>query len=290
MFKITAVVPIVEICRNRHWKWRVVKDSETIIFKMKKFNNSLFILHETPTAFRHSFFRKMTGSKRQLVATISKSHRIFGTKMAQLIYSRRLVKSSGCTLDQLKFSPKSFLASDKSDCLDFFSYAAKYFKTKWVLKPYGGICGNGIEIFQDTPSMVTRLNHKCGVKSSWRENQYIIQEYLPNLLLLNGRKFDIRAYILIARTDPYFLYYHPGYLRVAVNRLNEAGGREAQLTNTHIQVSILLRNTFGLFINSSNTLVTQVLTMIILFRQNLSHLSNRQDCFGYKQVSGIFIA
>jgi len=43
MFKITAVAPIVQICRNRHWRWRVVKDSEMIIFKMKQllYNNSL---------------------------------------------------------------------------------------------------------------------------------------------------------------------------------------------------------------------------------------------------------
>ena len=180
----------------------------------------------------------MTGSKRQLVASISKSYRIFGTKMAQLIYGRRLVSSFGCTLDQLNLIPKSFLASEESDCFDFFLYAAKRLKTKWVLKPYGGVCGNGIEFFQDTSSMVTRLNHKCGVKSNWRENQYIIQEYLPNLLLLNGRKFDIRAFVLIARTDPYFLYYHPGYLRVAMAKHTKAAGREAQLTNTHVQGSI----------------------------------------------------
>jgi len=240
MFKITAVAPLVQICRNRHWRWRVVKDSEMIIFKMKQllYNNSLFILHETPTAFHHSFIRKMTGSKRQLVASISKSYKIFGTKMAQLIYSRRLVSLFGCTLDQLKFIPKSFLASEESDCFDFFSYAAKRLKTKWILKPYGGVCGYGIEFYPDTSSMVTRLNHKCGVKSDWRENQYIIQEYLPNLLLLNGRKFDIRAFILIARTDPYFLYYHPGYLRVAMAKHTKAAGKAAQLTNTHVQGSI----------------------------------------------------
>ena len=106
------------------------------------------------------------------------------------------------------------------------------------MKPYGGVCGNGIEFFQDTPSVMKRLNHKCGAKVNWRENQYVIQEYLPNLLLLNGRKFDIRAFILIARTSPYFLYYHPGYLRVAVAKLTKAAGKEAQLTNTHVQGSI----------------------------------------------------
>ena len=73
MFKTTAVVPIVQICRKRHWRWRVAKDSEMIIFKIKQlsYNNSLFILHETPTAFYHNFIRKMTGSKRQLHGCIN---------------------------------------------------------------------------------------------------------------------------------------------------------------------------------------------------------------------------
>ena len=112
------------------------------------------------------------------------------------------------------------------------------------LKPNGfsshmaGCVEMELSFFQDTSSMVTRLNHKCGVKSNWRENQYIIQEYPSNLLLLNGRKSDIRAFVLITRTDPYFLYCHPGYLRVAIAKHAKATGREAQLTNTHIQGSI----------------------------------------------------
>lgn len=44
----------------------------------------------------------------------------------------------------------------------------------------------------------------------------IIQRYIANPLLLEGKKFDIRCYCLIASAQPAFLLFHKGYARVCL--------------------------------------------------------------------------
>lgn len=68
----------------------------------------------------------------------------------------------------------------------------------------------------------------------------IIQRYCINPLLVDGYKFDIRCYMLVARSDPgYLAFYHPGYCRFALMPYSydhaDAGDPFVHLTNASIQ-------------------------------------------------------
>ncbi len=45
---------------------------------------------------------------------------------------------------------------------------------------------------------------------------WVIQHYVHPPLLLAGRKFDVRVYCLIARTEPALWFFHPEYSETAV--------------------------------------------------------------------------
>jgi len=225
----TLLSVIGEVCNSSQ---QVTNSIRSILYKMPA--DTLLVIYERSSPAGFNVVKDTTKSRHVLVATVSRAYQVTGTKHSQLIYCRKYAQSFGCSLDELNIMPTSFLGDNTTDCYNFLSHAATKHNSVWLTKPYNGVCGKGIEIYEDLPQLFKKINFCKDVKKS----RFVIQEYLPNLLLLNERKFDIRAFILIARTSPYFLYYHPGYLRVAVNKLGEAGGREVHLTNTHIQEKI----------------------------------------------------
>ena len=45
----------------------------------------------------------------------------------------------------------------------------------------------------------------------------VVQRYIENPCLIKGRKFDIRAFMVIVCSKPYFVYAHQGYARISLN-------------------------------------------------------------------------
>ena len=73
-----------------------------------------------------------------------------------------------------------------------------------------------------------------------RSRNGIIQHYLTSPLLIEGFKFDIRCYMLVARNSPsYMVFYHPGYCRMTLKPFSMSAesleDSSIHLTNAAVQ-------------------------------------------------------
>ena len=76
----------------------------------------------------------------------------------------------------------------------------------WLLKPARGLMAMGIKI----------LNNYTDIKN-YRSSSFLISRYIMNPLLINNKKFDMRAYILVTGMNPLKIYfYRDGYIKISV--------------------------------------------------------------------------
>lgn len=218
---------------ERRWKMKLIlNDSGSGISELEQLlSPEVFtILFTSSRALRHPIVQQLANSTNALVSGVRYAFKTTGAKKGQLQSFRSYLNSFGCSLEDLKIMPPSFLLDEPSDCVQFFRYASTRPSSYWVLKTSQGYGGDGITILPN----LTRLHRDFGTCQG--NEEFVVQEYLPNLLLVEGRKFDVRALVLIAGTNPYFLFHHEGYLRVSVKQFDLHGDRAVHLTNSHVQV------------------------------------------------------
>ncbi|ORY70538.1 tubulin-tyrosine ligase [Neocallimastix californiae] len=102
--------------------------------------------------------------------------------------------------------------------------------TNWIMKPTDKARGVGIFI-------VNKLHQ---VKKWSRENSYVISKYIDNPLLIGGKKFDLRLYVLVTSWRPLIAYKHKqGFCRFCSvkysNNCNDLDNNFIHLTNVSIQ-------------------------------------------------------
>ena len=118
----------------------------------------------------------------------------------------------------------------------------KYPNSVWIMKPIGKSQGKGIFLF-------TKLNQVSTWKSDYRwkpdnpqAEPYVVQRYVNNPLLVGGKKFDLRIYVLVTNYSPLTCYlYRTGFARFTHQRYSgnpeDIANNYMHLTNVAIQKS-----------------------------------------------------
>ena len=88
---------------------------------------------------------------------------------------------------------------------EFRRVEAEQGKSTWIMKPCAKCQGVGIFLISKL-SQIKKWSAKNGEASG--KDQYVISRYIDHPLLVGGRKFDLRIYVLVTSYNPLRAYVH----------------------------------------------------------------------------------
>eukprot|EP00435_Cladocopium_sp_Y103_P075773 s29_g64.t1 len=103
--------------------------------------------------------------------------------------------------EKFRFWPKSWLLPAEVD--ELCTWLDKHKSDTVIVKPEGGSQGDGIFLVQNASDLRLKLSAKPHFGAGFGA---LAQRYLPDPLLLDGLKFDLRLYVVVTSVDPLVAY------------------------------------------------------------------------------------
>lgn len=106
------------------------------------------------------------------------------------------------------------------------------------MKPTAKSQGKGIFLFNKLPAIQDWADNPEVFLFLMKAETYICQKYIENPLLIGGKKFDLRLYVLCTSYRPLTVYlYREGFARFTHFRYDDSkiSNNEIHLTNVAIQ-------------------------------------------------------
>lgn len=133
------------------------------------------------------------------------------------------------------FFPKTFRMDVLRERNEFISAIRKKDRDNnmWICKPNNANQGKGIFLVRDVQQVLSCLEQdKKSCKPTAKPVSRIVQKYLSNPLLLHGRKFDLRVYMLLMWGRQWIGFYREGYARLSCECYDtESDNLAVHLTN-----------------------------------------------------------
>lgn len=178
---------------------------------------------------------------RQLVNQLSK-HAQICTKHRLAVNLRRWAKAA--KLEPSSVSPLSFVVEAGKKDAEYCTFLAKAAeaaaagRTMWIVKPGNNNRGRGIVVCESADAVQAHL------AEAKEGSRWVLQKYIENPLLLGGRKFDIRQFVLLTPDLRCFMY-RDSYVRTSATPYDASStDRAVHLTNDYVQKQL---ETFGAF-------------------------------------------
>ncbi|XP_046997906.1 polyglutamylase complex subunit TTLL1-like [Schistocerca americana] len=138
----------------------------------------------------------------------------------------------------LDFVPVTFvLPADYNIFLE--EYRTGPHKT-WIMKPCGKSQGAGIFLINRLSKVTKWTRDTKALMGPWSRESYVISRYIQNPLLIGGKKFDLRLYVLVTSFRPLKIYlFKRGFCRFCTVKydtsIQEMDNVFVHLTNVSIQ-------------------------------------------------------
>lgn len=137
-------------------------------------------------------------------------------------------------------------------------------KTVYIVKPEASCQGKGIFLTKSIEGFADN-------------ERYVIQEYMKNPLLIDGLKFDLRIYVLVAGCDPLKIFIHrEGLARFATEKYSSPGSSNFDNTCMHL-TNYAINKTHENFVFNRDSAADNV-----GHKQSLKAVFNKLEKLGYK--------
>uniref|UniRef100_G3TQM2 Tubulin tyrosine ligase like 10 n=1 Tax=Loxodonta africana TaxID=9785 RepID=G3TQM2_LOXAF len=141
-----------------------------------------------------------------------------------------------------EFFPETYRLDIRDEREAFF---ALFDETQtWICKPTASNQGKGIFLLRNQEEVAALQAKTQSIeddpvyrKMPFRAPQArVVQRYIRNPLLLDGKKFDVRSYLLIACAMPYMVFFGHGYARLTLGLYDpHSNDLSGHLTNQFMQ-------------------------------------------------------